>query len=506
MEHKTIADDCIFCKSRLHTKICQLPYELAKNYKNPGNDIEEIMAITEIHTHYGLPGLQANLQFTRQILDNEHMSTFSMRSSTGTQTDQFETSILSTTDDSEREGTDKQIASQQSEQNDEEEEKTPVIQKPSTKEATSRTKEKKVKARPIPLKSYASIAETFKEESAMITNVTIANTDEREQPKVSKTQQDEQTLNVDDIEHLTEEIMLILIYSNRSDENFSHTKVEKLITAFDTELEIRKRIKEAYKPSMLTNLDHPVLLAKEMVARHTVSDFKEWECGKRITTHKHCILNQPTLSSTNEDTLTTRLIDTLIEYSGRTVDEYESTSKQGQQIRRLLQSKLEARGYEIYSWFRTKWRRLQAQNEPRIETERNKTRPNLLDYQKTREKEEKPKQKHGPHTCPSIEENLLNYLETKVEGIVKTTINEYEGRLPTLKGETKLSSLLTEMIKEFVKHNQGWRNKTSMQTIDHVKKVEHLCSIELTESNRSGILLLLMRALGTIRKEQTKNN
>lgn len=507
MEDRTKVEECKFCKTRLLAKACLLPYELVKNYKRPNDNEEAIMAITQLHMQFGLEALQANANFTRQILTNEYFTTYSMTSAKSTQTDTEETSTQISTESVSDRAADKHQASQRGKDESKDTEKVKTTKSNPDKVKASKNKEGKPKTKPEPPQSFAKIANIFGRESTAITQqIESTSKDDEKTPtkgEMSKTQ----LPSAEELEHLTTEIASVLIYSFRSEKEYSNARAIMLIEALDKQLEIKARAGIRYIPSNQTELDHPSHLAKELVARHTTEEFTQWERGRPLTTHKQCVLNEPKLASNGNEAGTTRLIEELIRFSSKSLDEYELTPEYGQKVRSLLQSKLDARGYDIYNWFLTKRRRLQSQQPSRSENMEMKGKLSLIDYQKPNKHQKlTSEQETREHKCPPVEEGLLNFLNTQVRGIVETIIDEYEGRLPTLQEGRNLTSTLTHMTNEHIRHNSGWRNKTSMRSIDHLKKLEGYSQLTLKEESRDTILILLMRILTTIRLQETKDN
>jgi hypothetical protein len=509
MSRGGLQDDCIFCFSRLKVNQCQLPHGLVTSYIVPDDEIERIMQITEIHASYGMQALETNLKFTNSVNEYEHTRSWTIMTDSETQTD--ENAQLETT--KQKELINDETASQKEESQisnkikpDEESQKEKASKRQEDKEGTKKYRHESQQTTTTN-GSFAAISKLFKNEGDTITETVIERSTNEGHSSQEETPKAETTLTREQIEHLTDDMTRTLIYASQSDAKFSQVKVTMWLQAMDKELQLLRSIGKNYTKSMLTDLRHPNFLAKEIIAGHTEDDFTQWESGQRIHKHEFCILNAKTLSTVILNADRIRLIDELVKFNSSILDAYESNQPLITKICQLLQSKLTMRkSGQAYGWFITRRRRLQ--NEQKHETEMSETqnRASLLDYQVHSSTKPVKLDNQTEHKCPAIDEELLKFISTKIKSIATKVAEDYEGELPNLKVEDDFTSILTKLAQEFIKHNKGWKNKTSLTSIEHLKRVEIYCGLRIREGERTKVLILLTRTLDKAREEIRKNN
>jgi len=105
--------------------------------------------------------------------------------------------------------------------------------------------------------------------------------------------------------------------------SFLYKLEEKKITKLQTkalkqslmfEINLRLKLGPTFKAKMVTEIDHPIALAKVLVAAHTDADLTAWKFGRTLQCSRFCLLNFSAFFSTNIYERLTSLFDCTLIY------------------------------------------------------------------------------------------------------------------------------------------------------------------------------------------------
>jgi len=505
-------EQCTYCLANLRSQTCLLPYEFICRYQPPDDQLSKIMDVTTLHTEYGLSSLQYNLEFVYRIKSRPtseaiHQYARSQSFSTTDDASKFneESPIEPETEITPIKNVDK-----------DEIQFEPMITSPLTKEETSSRSVQYRTTSPKPIQlvineskrkdkeveTYASATASSPESVSNTLTEIVQNTQTQ---NLEKDQSQHQYLEIPSPEeenHLIHDLVIaISLAHGMSLKHRTEYRVQKLYECLDTEIETKNRTRENYEPKIFSNLDHPIALARELLMSHTDSEIQSWQQGQQLECVKYCVLNYPPLSIGSHTSENDRLVQTLINYCNSVLIRRNYTSTFKERLNGKVKLALELKGNQLaYNWLQFKFKAI-----PRTfqsDRRQNQTsRPNLMDYKKQLKlpKVNENNESTTTHTCPAVDIELLEMLNSNLTFIINKVISENSYGKITLPDKFSLNNFLSNIVTEFVKHNKSWRNSNSMASVNSLLKASNFAGYQIRSDEAETILWLVSEIVKALR-------
>lgn len=504
-------EQCTFCSTRIGSEHCLLPYEFVMKFSLPHDYTSQVIELTEVHMTYGIQTLHFNSEFLTQIRTRPHSVVASS----------IDQSVISTTNEllkSDDISTDTQtidtidqgvkISQTESlptdednhESNESNESHSPLgtpppfgprIRFPFTWDHLNYD---------VPSDLNLSITEN-QDKGKQIDH---ANAPPQDNAQRSNLAEQIVQLSSNAERSLIKDLTMALIHAYNLDVlKHSKTRVIKFVECLDQELHFKRTYKERYESSRETKLDHPIALAKELVAHHSPEEFQTWEQGSPNPDHFGCILNFPYLSSISQTVATDMLMDKLVHYAMSVLTHKRLAKDVKDRLSESIKIRLSARGHPLaYNWFTTKSRQLSRHvNTEPSSTKSNIMQSSLFDLATSQSKKKIRAEPSGSHTCPAIDENLLNFIDTHINDEVRQTIDKHRDEMPDTPSNLTLVQYFANLTNEFLRHNKSWHNPNSFQKAEHLSKIERNCSFRIIESQRTDTFIILSIIISNLREK-----
>lgn len=287
----TYPNYCPYCSKKYSSLKCVLPYALVSELTLPTDQTDLAIELTELHCSFKTELLRENAEKTQWHLshsDPSHGSVFSPTHNWVVHNDNLPPSRLTST-----------VASNSISG-------VLITEDHSSPPETEFQHLKTLKAaKPRVITAETHNDTVSKTDSASVPQtrspLTAANL---EQLNSSPTVVDEKfSLTTVDALHLANDLVLALVTAqNLRKKNRSKLSLSELHSTTEKELETADHLGPAYKPHSSTPLDHPIALAREIIAHHDTDTVNNWmdPDTKLSTKHSHCICSFKRLSPTHD--------------------------------------------------------------------------------------------------------------------------------------------------------------------------------------------------------------
>jgi len=516
MEFKYPAD-CSFCHSRIGSKDCLLPYEFVCKYQTPTDDLSKVMDVSELHSSYGLSTLQYNFEFVHRVrsrptseaiqsyaasvslqsvehlgIDEEHRSSPTPANVDETLKDTNHGVQLSH----------KAITSSVDEMNIHSTAKSSIDDMPHILSADHTSDV------PTP-KSYASAAtsDATPSSSKMLELSTMPNNkDSRGSSpsdlKVKLSRQEE--------DHIIVDLFLASTIAHAmTTKKMTETRVLKFFECMDTEIGIKQKLKHHYV-SKSTTLDHPIALAKELLATHSDHEILSWQESRPISCSNCCILNYPSLSSSSLTEENDRLVQVLVNYCSSILKNGAYSESTLSRLSEKFRIKLDQREHlYTYNWLKSKLRSISTMSSSKstVEQSSNSTQlDRLLNISEDRLKILNPGNKE--HKCPAIDLDTLELLEANLASAVSNSFESLDDQQMDQSQTELMQAAIFNLVSEFVKHNKSWQNPNSLASTKSLQKAADYANLNIPESELTNFLWLCSETVKLLRdiSKAKKNN
>lgn len=479
-------EQCFFCRSRIGSQHCLLPFELIKEYTAPEDALSAITDITEIHMHYSIPALKSNFELihwvsVRPTADEISEYSNSVRSRTS---GWFETQ-QSIKEDMEQRTAKYVEATCQTEAPNRESEATSwsdEIQESETYAGKVKSNETKnqidlvpehLKGQEIEESSKRNIDE--KKDHSLIL--------QKEEAETEKKTEQKRKMNQDEEIHLMSDLVLAAKAAHKLHLlGRSVVKTSQLIEHMITEIGLRNAYGINYRASTNTSLDGTKSISKEIIGGHDELSIRQWESSKSIEMHKYCILNFKAFQASKIGMESDYLTDDLTRYFGKVEDSFINNDGTLKRILNSIMFEFERQSEpETYPWIKTRVRylKLKDSNVKKLSTEEGKERVHTV-------------LKYNKEPYPAIDSRLLEFIDSHLQKFVNKAIEDANGRVPTMKDETKVEIFIRKLAIEFLKRNKGWQNENSFSLPRHLTKIEDSTGIH-SQPNESFITFSILK-------------
>lgn len=454
-------ENCTFCRTKIGSDHCLLPYQFTKEYVAPEDKIAAIMDVTEMHMHYGIPSLKNNFETIqwmnlRPTADEIREYSNSIRSrSRGHYSAEYQSVSGAFEGSSPDAGV--TVGSESS------------IERPEPLQQEE-DKGKETQSYTDALKGIVSkVFQSKPTTEELSTETATSNEDEGRKPdetirlEIDKISLKPKPIGVmvgrDYVSHVVRDLVLAARIAYALHQSAKSTiKVDSLIEMLMRECEIFSTTRDAYKATFKSPLDGPRSISKEIVARHSLKDIKTWESGGINEDCKHCILNARFLHITKITTDGSKIEFEMFKYFYTIIKQAFFDNEEKYDVEDHVKFELEKGGYPmIFPWINSRMKYLEKID--RIGTKTEVGQPS-----QSGKKEKIP--------YPAIDDRLLTHIDIQLPVIIGRKIEKAGDNTPKPETEMKLSKFLFILASEFLRRNKGWHNENSFTTPMHLERIE----------------------------------
>lgn len=263
--------------------------------------------------------------------------------------------------------------------------------------------------------------------------------------------------------HVAEDIGRAIAVAYRLHERkMTHLKSGQLSDCVLKELDTKTRTGKFYKPSYSTELNHPISLAKELVATHTEIEILHWQECTNVHEYGYCIFDFLSFSPVTNERTHSPLYRSLIDFGRQIMSSNLISIDERKSIANLAKGFLESKDLPNgYQWFRTQSRQItQSVNPPR--PQKGQLKPTEIQE----------------HKCPAIDENLLDFLNRTLNDSTTAHLKSKWQSLSTRGDFNQMKIDYANAISEIIKHNTTWRRQGFTVKQDHLEWVQKICKIQ----------------------------
>jgi len=254
--------------------------------------------------------------------------------------------------------------------------------------------------------------------------------------------------------HLAEDIALTLATAqNLRKMKRTHMTLEDLRHSIETELETKHKLGKSYIPFNATNLDHPVALTRELIARHSDDQIHCWTRNAPAPKlhARGCLLNYTRSNPFSPNyTENKRLDNYLLLFAKNALDLLLQNKKDQKQFTTAIKFLLAERKMESsFEWLqKAPLEKLFIDDEPLLNTERAKFTI----------KTHKPEKSDIvlKETAPPVNKKTRELLNTQLHRVITNTLATEESTLSELPPDHKTIEIITKLIDYIVAHNPRW--------------------------------------------------
>lgn len=509
-------DNCTFCHSRIGSKRCLLPYEFVCNYQHNGDALSVIVDVTELHMTYGIEALQYNFEFLYRVRSRPTSDAIQSRaqsysmSATPNETVNDSVTPLSPASNNFVVDTIRTTESELKQQGNRTPTGAPNL--PGLTESSDSINVKSLtdKLNDTTLKTNRSYASAVTKESNLEHRSKVkddSNMLKQYESRNSTDSEESAELTQSDESHLTNDlIMAILVAHAMTNKHQSETRVSKLFECIDTEIGMKERLKQHYVSKRNTNLDHPIALARELIASHSDAEILSWQEGRLIECTRCCILNYPPFSTTSQTVDNDRLVQTLISYCSSILKSKMYKEKERIRLSQKIAITLELRGNIFaHNWLKTKLRSIsniyatKRKDETSIQQEH---KSSLTNHTEDQLRILTPRM--NKHSCPPVEQTTLEFLQTHLSTAILKVTKGKELNYSSIPKELTSEDFFFTLITEFVKHNKSWHNPNSLASTKSLLKASEHSGFNIKTTELTNILWLASEIVSILRNESKR--
>lgn len=469
MSNFSFPENCFYCTTNFGSQHCVLPFEIVKNFKIPKDHQRMVMEVTQLHcsTDIGLMQYSAT-----------HSSWH---------------------------------ASQADNQSVSEPEKIPVPVDLPRRETAS----------PVPQTETHSAPQIEKPTEPTFSAIAALKPDE------SKTHSDEFLLVTRDkkaateapprytlvcpeiiipdklrpvaLVHLCTDVTLAAVTAYTMRKLKRNFTVEDFIDSFAKECNIKLTHSHDYTKSQNLVLNHPIALAKELVAIHDSNEsLLRWKrhLSTPDLTETGCLTRHPYFQNREQNSHISKPLDnTLISYCLATISAAKTRTPSTDSFFTTLKSSFASRKSEkVYDWLKN----TSTDKILNSDTRFYKDLKNNSSDSKSTTKEHKTAE---PHSCPPVpaltEQLLKNHLKPSITEALKDTLDT-----PFEPGAQKTcAQVLTALLSELIRHNPTWRSRHFSISPNLLEAACLHANFTLEPTSAPMITYLLANALNTLKSK-----
>jgi hypothetical protein len=464
-------DYCTYCTQKYRSTKCLLPYALASRLVLPKDPIDMTMELTELHCSFKTDSLQHFAELTHwhtSQSDPQSGSVFGPTLNWVVHNDSLSRKMTSTDASTTHSGAPLSENAQTGIAPTEAESTSQVSGPTSNIDiGTDRT-------------STPTTPVQLKDEIAPATSPLTAQNLEQ----LSSTQKHPllPEMTLPDALHLARDaVMAIVTAQNLRKLKRTSSTLSDLQTSVETELNALYRLGGEYKTKSSTKLDHPIAIARELVATHNATSFQSWRFKQQVKDkHPHgCFLN---FNRSNPYYLAhpelKRLDNYLLLFAKSAIDTLSSQKAIKKQSIRAISTLLSEHNMETSLAWTTKTTldKVYLDDEPLLLTEKAKLLATTTSSAKT--------SLQLKESEPPIPESTQELLKASLPELI---INELKLKSTTLQGlppHLLLEQNLINLTTYIVSHNPKWQNTPFCVTTHMVENATKHFSVNSTQYER----------------------
>jgi hypothetical protein len=263
-------------------------------------------------------------------------------------------------------------------------------------------------------------------------------------------------------------------------------KVSTLKESIMRESDLRSRLGNKYTPSFRTTLDGDKAFAKEIIAKHSVSDIQDWESGKHTSHGEFCLLNYKCISLAINQFDQSSLCDELINCFKVLLIQQYRTDWYRETVANGVRFELSKDDYSsTFTWMENRAKYLEVKHTSKVSTSSG------ISSDKRNQKKKEP--------YPAIDERVIDLINTRLQVIVNREIERAGNEVPEMSDETKLTKFFFLLASEFLRRNKGWHNENSFTSPQHLAKIEESTGLRSRPSESSLTFTILKKIIDDFR-------
>jgi len=490
MDEFQFYENCTFCRSKIGSKHCLLPYQFLKQYVPPSDPVQRIIDITEIHTTYGLHVLEANYLLMEWVQSRPTSTASSSTSSIVYDPIASRLEKLKKENDSAHRPSGDQSSDQSQINTTSQEDKITQDQAdPSKDEGVSVDLSTLTTNDPVQMMTKAFTPLCLEVQSSEIATPSSAKSSDKASLAGSSSAKMSEEHDARDLKnHLVQDLLMMAKTAfNLHAKKLGWIDANELKESILFESNTRNQRGRRYVPSFKTQLDGTIALSREIIARHDNDDLQLWESEKPTSYGNHCFLNEHpfTLPISRDDNA--KLEEHLVRCFSQLLRRH--STKNGSRITltdSVAYELVNSDNPSVFTWIKNHSQILESSPTPKPSTRGVAPKPSK-DKKKTSE----------PY--PNVDPRLGEFINTHLQMIVLKLIEENKSDLPTMRDETKVSTFLFKLASEFLLRNKGWHNENSFTNPQHLERLEESTGLKSRPSESILTFEMLKQILNEFR-------
>jgi len=491
MSNENYPTECTFCYRKFKINPCLLPHILAKNIQLPTDHDERTMELTELHCHFNNDYFRTAVNMTRWQLTSSDELSQSAPSATknwlhdlhpDSQTHPMSEIVTLDTQSNVAEGA---PLAQSLETQDTP--KTPAPKAESLiKDVLTDDEITRVKT-PSPTEAKSPLTES---------NLKQHETD-------SATRQNTSGLDTNEILHLADDIAISATCAQTLRKvKRDQTSLSQFMNSLSHEIDIINEKGKTYVPFTSTKLDHPVALARELLARHTVDQLYDWLQAKQPvcnTHHSGCLLNHlgyPINAKPSKDDV--RIDNILFAFARNALDSLQRDSKHKKHALNAVKALLEERKMMFTFEFA-----LNAPLEKLILDDKT-----LLSHEKNKRSTKSQPTKKAPVPLKESEPPIPKQTQTLLNDYLFSSVQSELLRDSTLKDSIRENIIdpksMTLICHKIIQFNPRWNTPTFSVTLHILTQALNQLEIECRTMEKLQLVPTTTNVLTKLRDTQNK--
>jgi len=285
---------------------------------------------------------------------------------------------------------------------------------------------------------------------------------------------------------ITDFVMIAKTAYNLHSQQRNWIKVATLKESIMYESDLQSKMGVKYTPSRNTTLDGNKAFAKEIIARHSVSDIHKWTSGETTTHGEFCLLNYKLTSLAFDSRDQSSLCDELVNCFHKMLIPQLRNEEYIEAVLNGVKFELSKDDYpSAFKWIENRAKYLETKS------------VSGSSKQSNHGEERKLSKKKEPY--PAVDDRLIEFMNTNLQVFVNREIESAKDEVPQMSDETKLTKFFFVLASEFLRRNKGWHNENSFTSPQHLAKLEELTGLKSRPSESLLTFNILKKSIDNFR-------
>jgi len=253
----------------------------------------------------------------------------------------------------------------------------------------------------------------------------------------------------------------------------------------EKELSLLFQMKEKYTPHHSTKLDHPIALAREIIATHSHDQITDWHgiTHKNSITPHGCILNYLPLTRHDSASNKKRLDNCLLRFSKLSLSNPRIPKDRTRLAHLSAKEQISSRGYPtIFEWLKKTKEPVLYQNDPYFLT----TIPESPKLSK--DKITPPNKSKAQHFCPPTDTATTNVLSQHLDSTINAYLIEQDYVPFSNMTDDHITNLMKSMTEEIIRHNPHWTKPEFLITPTMLSQATQALDLTLSHEIENSLL------------------